>query len=310
MDTTTLGKTGLKVSVMGVGGGGPSQLGRRAGKPDAESIAIIRQAFDAGVNNIDTSENYGTEEIVGKAIEGIDRDTIVISTKKRSKRPITPQDVHESVETSLKRLGTDYIDIYSLHGVLPEDYDYLRSEILPTFLRLREQGKIRFIGISEMFNQDMAHSVLKRALQDDLFDVMMVGFNILNQTARDAVLAESIQKNIGIQVMFAVRAALSKPEKLVEVVAGLIQKGQLDPADIDPDNPLGFLIAEGHAKSLVDAAYRFCRHEPGTHAILSGTGNPDHLKANIESLSRPPLPEDVVDRLKQIFRRVDSVTGQ
>lgn len=310
MDTTTLGRTGLKVSVMGVGGGGPSQLGRRGGKPDAESIAIVRQALDAGVNNIDTSENYGTEEIVGKAIEGISRDTVVISTKKRSKRPITPQDVHQSLETSLKRLGTDYIDIYSLHGVLPEDYEYLLSEIVPTFFRLREQGKIRFIGISEMFNEDMAHSVLKRALQHDVFDVMMVGFNILNQTARDAVLAGAIRKNIGIQVMFAVRAALSKPEKLVEVVADLIEREQLDPADIDPDNPLGFLLTEGHAKSLVDAAYRFCRHEPGTHAILSGTGNPDHLKANIESLSRPPLPEEVVNRLKQIFRRVDSVTGQ
>ena len=132
MDTTTLGRTGLKVSVMGVGGGGPSQLGRREGKPDAESIAIVRQALDAGVNIIDTSEGYGTEEIVGKAIDGIARDTVVISTKKRSKRPITPQDVHHSVETSLKRLGTDYIDIYSLHGVLPEDYEYLLSEIVPT----------------------------------------------------------------------------------------------------------------------------------------------------------------------------------
>lgn len=310
MDTTILGKTGLKISIMGVGGGGPSKLGQQENKPAADSIAIVRQALNAGVNFIDTHEGYGTEEIIGKAIEGIGRDNVVISTKKKSKRPISPQDVHNSLETSLKRLGTDYIDIYSLHGVLPEDYDYLLSEILPLFLRLREQGKIRFIGITEMFNEDLTHSVLKRALKDDVFDVMMVGFNILNQTARDAVLTEAIQRNIGIQVMFAVRAALSKPDKLVEIVTDLIDRGQLDSKDINPENPLGFLISEGHAKSLTDAAYRFCRQEPGTHVVLSGTGKLDHLKANIESLSQPPLPIEVVDRLKHIFRNVDSVTGQ
>jgi aryl-alcohol dehydrogenase-like predicted oxidoreductase len=84
----------------------------------------------------------------------------------------------------------------------------------------------------------------------------------------------------------------------------------LNPADIDEDDPLGFLIHEGGAVSLQDAAYRFCRYEPGTHVILSGTGNPERLRENIASFSRPPLPQKDLLRLKNILRQVDSVTGQ
>ncbi|MCB0186099.1 MAG: aldo/keto reductase, partial [Caldilineaceae bacterium] len=73
---------------------------------------------------------------------------------------------------------------------------------------------------------------------------------------------------------------------------------------------LGFLLTESDATSIVDAAYRFCRYEPGVHVVLSGTGNPDHLRANIESLSRPPLPDAVVQKLRHIFRNANAVTGQ
>ncbi|MEE8399796.1 MAG: aldo/keto reductase [Desulfobacterales bacterium] len=90
----------------------------------------------------------------------------------------------------------------------------------------------------------------------------------------------------------------------------MIDNEQVSPENIDPDDPLGFLVHEGGAESIPDAAYRFCRYEAGTHVILSGTGNPDHLKANIESFSRPPLPEEDVTKLKQIFTRVDTITGQ
>ena len=137
----------------------------------------------------------------------------------------------------------------------------------------------------------------------------MVGFNILNQSARERVFPKTVEKNIGVMIMFAVRRALSRPEILAETIQDLIEKKQLAPADIDENDPLGFLVHEGGAVSIVDAAYRFCRYEPGTNVILSGTGNAEHLKANIESFSRPPLPQADLLRLKEIFRRVDSVSG-
>jgi aryl-alcohol dehydrogenase-like predicted oxidoreductase len=139
---------------------------------------------------------------------------------------------------------------------------------------------------------------------------MMVGFNLLNQSARDRVFTRTIEKNIGVQIMFAVRLALSRQERLKAAVEELIEKGQVDAKDFDIENPLGFLIHDGGAFSVVDAAYRFCRDEPGTHVILSGTGNPDHMKSNIASFDRPPLPIGDSNRLKRIFKRVDSITGQ
>lgn len=308
MEYRTLGRTGLKVSVMGIGAGGPSRLGQRYDTPEADSIAIIREALDAGVNFIDTAEAYGTEDIVGKAITGYNRDSLVISTKKSTHTNPTPEDVRRSLETSLNRLRTDYVDVYHLHGVTLKDYDYLLAEIVPVMQDLRDQGKIRHIGITEAWNSDTTHATLERALQDHIWDVMMVGFNLLNQSARERVFQQTIRQHIGVLVMFAVRMALSKPDRLVEVMRDLIQRGEVDESLVDPDKPLDFLL--DHAASIPDAAYRFCMNEPGTHVILSGTGNIEHLRANLESFSRPPLPEDVVARLRTIFRRVDSITGQ
>lgn len=312
MEYRTLGRTGLKVSVIGLGGGGPSRLGQsNEVNTEAESADILRRGLDAGINFIDTAEAYRTEHIVGQAIAGRDRGSLVISTKKRAgKNRITPDEVRASLDESLRQLGTDYIDVYHLHGVAPENYEHCLNDIVPTLQDLRQQGKIRFLGITEAWNSDVGHDMLMKAARDDVWDVMMVGFNILNQSARERVLGAAMQKDIGILIMFAVRLALSRQQRLIEVVRELVDRGQLDPAEIDMNDPLGFVLGEGGAVSLPDAAYRFCRDEPGTHVILSGTGNPAHLQANLESFERPPLPDAVVERLKHVFRHVDSVSGQ
>ena len=310
MDYTTFGRTGLHVSVMGLGCGGPSRVGQSTNKTSDESIAVIREALDAGVNFIDTAEAYGTEPLVGAAIQVVDRDKIVISTKKSYRKEISPSLVREGLEASLRRLNTDYVDIYSLHGVIPSDYPRLRDEILPVFYQLKDEGKIRYIGVTELFGDDRLHGMLHDSLPDDHWDVVMVGFNILNQTARERVFPLTQAHDVAVQIMFAVRRALSQPDKLVTALQTLIDEGQLDPADVDLANPLGFVMEESDATSLVDASYRFCRYEPGVHVVLSGTGSIDHLRANIESLSRPPLPDDVVHKLRTIFRHANAVTGQ
>ena len=310
MDYVTFGRTGLRVSVMGLGCGGPSRIGQSSGQDESASIALVRRALDAGVNFIDTAEAYGTEAMVGAALQGVGRDQVVISTKKSYRKEISPALVRQGLEESLRRLRTDYVDIYNLHGVGPEDYGRLRDEILPTFFQLRDEGKIRFIGVSEMFNEDKTHQMLIDSLPDNVWDVAMIGFNILNQTARNQVFGQTQAQNVAVQIMFAVRRSLSQRDKLVEALQTLIDAGQLDPTEVDLTNPLGFVLEESDATSLVDAAYRFCRYEPGVHVVLSGTGNPAHLQANIESLSRPPLPEPVVQKLRHLFRNASAVTGQ
>ncbi len=312
MEYRTLGRTGLRVSAMGIGAGGPSRLGQRDNlRTEAESVALVLRALDAGVNFIDTAEAYGTESIVGAAIAQRDRGNIVISTKKRLRNQnISAADLRAGLHDSLRRLRTDYIDIYHLHGLRPEQYDYYLQEIVPAMQDLQRQGLVRFLGVTEHWNDDLEHTMLGRALADGVFDVVMVGFNLLNQTARETVLRPALEHDIGTLIMFAVRRALSQPAKLRATVQSLLDSGELERNDIDPEDPLGFLVRSGAAESIPDAAYRFCLAEAGAHVILSGTGNPQHLEHNLASFNRPPLDPSAVARLRHIFRDVASVTGQ
>lgn len=312
MEYTTLGRTGLKVSVAGLGCGGPSRLGLRDNKSQRDCVALVRQALDLGVNFLDTAEVYGTEEIVGKAIAEVPRNRIVLSTKKKFplEDPSDPAgEVRKSLEQSLRRLGTDYIDVYHAHGVEPEDYAFASTKLLPVLSRMREEGKIRFIAISEAFVEDSGHRMLAEALEADLWDVVMVGFNILNPSARNRVFAKTLQANVGTLVMFAVRRALSQPDRLKAIVAELIQKGAIPRGTVNPDDPLDFLRQEGGAATLPEAAYRFCRHEQGVNVVLTGTGSPEHLKENVEAILKPALPNGVSRRLETIFGNLDTLTG-
>ena len=308
----TLGRTGLRVSVMGLGGGGDSRLGQ-AGSDEAAAVRLIRTALHAGVNFIDTAEAYGTEEVIGKALRHVPRDQVVLSTKKTTFREagaelrVEPADVVRSLEESLRRLGTDHVDVYHLHGVRPAAYPDLRDRLVPTLLSLKAQGKIRFLGITEAFAVDPNHRMLEQALADDLWDVVMVGFNILNQSARKIVFPRAIERRVGTLVMFAVRRALSRPDRLREVLAELAARGKL-PAE-DAEKGLDFLLREGVAGSIPDAAYRFCQDEPGVHVVLSGTGSQEHLTENIRALSGPALPSRERRRLSALFDRVDDVSG-
>ena len=137
----------------------------------------------------------------------------------------------------------------------------------------------------------------------------MVGFNMLNQSARERVLAATREQRIGTLCMFAVRRALSHPEALRDVMADLARQGLVDTAGFDPADPLGFLLSEGGAESLPDAAYRFCRREAGLDVILSGTSSIAHLRENAASMERPALHASAAERLRQLFARVDSVSG-
>ena len=308
MQRVELGRTGLKVSVMGLGAGGDSRLGLPAGD-EARSVRLVRTALEHGVDFIDTAEAYGTEEVVGKAIEGVRRDRVVISTKKTTFTPerVEPADVARSLEASLRRLGTDYVDVYHLHGVRPDTYVDLRERLLPTLLRLREQGKIRHLGITEAFAADPTHRTLDLALADGVFDVVMVGFNVLNQSARETVFPRSIAQRVGTLIMFAVRRALSRPDRLRELLQDLAARGKISRELAETG--LEFLVGDNVATSLPDAAYRFCRDEPGAHVVLSGTSDEQHLLENVRALERPALPREIRERVVELFRHVDDVSG-
>jgi aryl-alcohol dehydrogenase-like predicted oxidoreductase len=106
---------------------------------------------------------------------------------------------------------------------------------------------------------------------------------------------------VGTLCMFAVRNIFSRPGLLEETVAGLAAEGKL-PAELAREkNPLGFLVHAAGAQSIVDAAYRFARHEPGIDVVLFGTSSVEHLRANVASILRPPLPAADVQKLYDLY---------
>lgn len=311
MQTKLLGRTGLRVSVAGLGCGGPSRLGQTQGASERESIRVVQRALEVGINYLDTAEAYGTETIVGKAIAA-KRASVIVSTKAQVRTAegeiISPSGLRSRLLASLRRLGCEFVDVFHLHGVRERDYERCVSELVPELERLRDDGLIRFLAISERFGSEPDHAMLRRALNDDHWDVMMVGFNLLNRSARRSVFPRAIEKNIGIEIMYAVRRALSDPEKLRSTGEELARQGYL-PEGIDAANPLGFLVEDGVAGSIVEAAYRFARHEPGSGVVLTGTGNIAHLEENISSLALGPLPQSALQTLDRLFGHLETVTG-
>jgi aryl-alcohol dehydrogenase-like predicted oxidoreductase len=281
-----------------------SRLGLGTGKSEADAIGIIRAALDLGVNLFDTAAAYGTEPVLGKGLRGIPREQVVICTKAPfgiSSPDATPEKAVASLDRSLRELGTDYIDVYQLHGVAPRGYAHALEVIAPALLREKEKGKFRHLGITETAPGDPTHEMIRRACADRVWDVVMVAFHMMHQNAREQVFPLTREHGVGTLLMFAVRNIFSRPERLAATLRELAAEGKLPRVIADDPDPLSFLVHEGGASSIVDAAYRFVRHEPGVDVVLFGTGDIGHLRTNIESLLKPKLPDADRDRLALLF---------
>jgi aryl-alcohol dehydrogenase-like predicted oxidoreductase len=298
MQYTTLGKTGLKVSVAGLGCGGNSRIGQGTGLSEAQSVALVREALELGVNFLDTANAYGTEGIVGKAIKGRPRDSVVISTKSHATSAAV---VLANLDNSLRQLDTDYVDIFHLHGLGPAAYDGAMADIVPALLREKAKGKLRHLAVSETGPRDPDHTMLARAVEEPCWEVFMLGFSMMHQNAGKKLLPRTREKGVGTLCMFAVRNIFSKPDVLKKTFGELAAEGKVPKALAAADNPLGFLVHAGGAESVVDAAYRFARHSPGIDVVLFGTGNVAHLRSNIASILRPPLPAADVAKIHELF---------
>lgn len=308
MEYRPLGNTGLSVSVAGLGCGGNSRLGLGRGASFDECVAVVRTAVDLGVNFLDTGEAYGTEEIVGAAARAYDRDKLVISTKAifRSGSD-TAETVTHRVEGALKRLGLDYLDVFHFHAVHPTAYDFHHDELAPALVKLKEQGKVRHVGITETGPNDPEQKMLARATQEAPWEVVMLAYSLMNQGARHKIFPVTQRRGVGTLLMFVVRNLFSNAAYRRDVFAGLVEQGHLPRSILSEADPLGFLLAEGGAESITDAAYRYARHEQGADVILFGTGNKDHVQDNVASILRPPLAAPIIERLHASFGHLTGV---
>lgn len=298
------------MSVAGLGCGGFSRLGLGTGKTEAEATLLVRQALELGINLIDTAPSYDTEGVVGKALKSVPRRSIVLATKVvicSGDEWFTPDRVVESLDNSLRQLGTDYIDVLQLHGVHLAEYDYALNTIVPALIKEQAKGKFRYLGITEAPSDDAKHEMLQYATQDDVWDVTMVAFHLMHQNARSVVFPQTMAKRVGTLLMFAVRNIFAHSDRLRTIMRDLAATGRVEKWLAEAADPLGFLLHEDGAKTITEAAYRFARHEPGVDVVLFGTGDPDHLRTNIASLLKPALPDSDRQQLSALFGHLTGI---
>lgn len=313
MEYRRLGRTGLDVSLMSQGTGGPSLFGQRRGTTPDEARTLIHRAFDHGINFFDTAQLYNESELLlGNALDGVPRDSYLLATKYRYENEvgsiISPAAVTAAIDRALRRLRVDTIDVMQVHGLLPEYYEQVVEHHLPALYEAQAAGKIRFIGVSERYFDDPKHEALQRVLADNHFDTVMVGYNLLHQTAERDVFPDARAADVGVIIMVAVRRVLSDPKRLREVVADLVSR-RIIPADVlPPDDPLGWLVHD-EIEHVSGAAYRFARHSDAVSTVLTGTSRTSHLDANVAAIAQGPLAKADHRRLQQIFGYIEEAIG-
>jgi L-galactose dehydrogenase len=316
MQSAELGRSGIVTSIVGLGGGGPSRFGLSTGSRPAEAIALIRRARDLGVTFFDGSGLIGgVDEVLGEAVKPFRRD-VVLSSKVNLAPAIWPLDrnrtlhraaaraagalslvassaaIRAHVERTLRQLATDTIDILHLHAVAPGQFDDAVKKAVPVLEALKREGKVRAIGVTELFSRDPNHKMLARAVDAGFADVVMTGLNLLNASARDAVIPAATAREIGVIAMFAVGRVLTSEAGLAAALS--------TPDAAERAASFMRTLRENGVERLTDAAYRFCRHERGVAVTLIGTGNIVHLEENIAAAAAPPLPPSVVQAIRAL----------
>jgi L-galactose dehydrogenase len=264
----------------------------------------VRRALDLGINLIDTAAGYGrSEELLGVALADVPRDSYVLSTKfwpvnDGALRP--PDELRDSFDESLRRLRLDHVDIFYLHGVGPDWYRPCLETYGELLGRLRQAGRARYLGVSEQYSQDHAHRMVSAAARDGVFDVAMVGYNLVSPAAALQALPDAQAHDLGVVIMCAVRKVIAHPDLLGATIRAWKAEGLLAPDAVPNDAPLDWLLGPGIA-SLTDAAYKFATDHPAVGSVLTGTANPEHLEANVWAALGDPLPPEKRQRILELF---------
>lgn len=310
----TLGRTGLQVSAVSLGaweiGGAVTLTFDGLGTiphgwgatDDAASLDLIARCRDAGVNFLDTAPIYGdghSEELIGQALAGC-REEWVVCTKGghgaaegKAWTDFSRDKLLWQLEESLRRLRTDCVDVYLLHG--PSAEDIARGECLEAMELMRQQGKVRFVGVSIGPNE-LGVELIERGV----LDVLQQSISLMGAQARERLLPAAVAHNVGI----VARGVFS---------AGFLT-GAVRPEDeFGGDDRRSWQSAEskqavaaraaalrdltGPRRSLAQLAVQYVLQLPGVSTVIAGTSKWPHMQENLAAPDCPALTEEELARI-------------
>ncbi|MBP3965865.1 aldo/keto reductase [Paenibacillus lignilyticus] len=294
MEYTTFGKSSIRVSKLGLGG---APLGGDFGPvTDKQVIELIDRALELGINFIDTAPLYGrgeSERRIGKAMQGR-RENVVLATKAVTRGvPYSYDNVIRSVEDSLRRIGTDYVDLIQMHELDPSNMEIGMTETIPAFLKLKEQGKVRAIGVN-------AHnpSLLLPFIQSGAIDSVQTfsRYMLIDYTAMDELLPAARKHGVSV-----INGSVLGMGLLADAPAPfMLHRAQLLEAAEHRIREIAFLRKTEH-KGLIEPAMRFSLASPDIAVTLTGTTSLRSLALNAGYCDGVNLPPGDLERLLGLF---------
>lgn len=310
MKYRTLGKTGLRVSIVGLGT--MVHAGHFGPMKDSESLEAIETALELGVNFIDTSDAYGAgygETLLGNAFKG-KRDKIVIATKggnvmvgpNRGKRIFEPDYISRVMDESLRRLQTDYIDLYQLHNPTVEVIE--RGAVWEVLEHAKKAGKIRHYGVSINSMEEGT-----AAVKDGRAETIQVEYNLLAQEPAETFFPAAQQANIGVIARVPLKRGIltgklkqSDEQRFQgEDVRARSFKGEAFAQELAKAEQLKFL-AHGPVQSLGQAAIAFCIAHPAVSVVIPGARNAEQMRENA-SAADVEIPAADLEKIADLWRR-------
>jgi aryl-alcohol dehydrogenase-like predicted oxidoreductase len=310
MKYRTLGKTGLRVSIVGLGT--MVHAGHFGPMKDSESLEAIETALELGVTFIDTSDAYGAgygETLLGNAFKG-KRDKIVIATKggnvmvgpNRGKRIFEPDYISRVMDESLRRLQTDYIDLYQLHNPTVEVIE--RGAVWEVLERAKKAGKIRHYGVSINSMEEGT-----AAVKDGRAETIQVEYNLLAQEPAETFFPAAQQANIGVIARVPLKRGIltgklkqSDEQRFQgEDVRARSFKGEAFAQELGKAEQLKFLV-HGPVRSLGQAAIAFCIAHPAVSVVIPGARNAEQMRENAAAADIELSAADL-EKIADLWRR-------
>jgi aryl-alcohol dehydrogenase-like predicted oxidoreductase len=320
MEMRTFGRTGMALSVLGFGCGAVGGLMVRGDELDQERT--IARAIAVGVNYFDTAVQYGngeSEKNLGRVLQRLKPADAIVGTKVRLSSADfgkIADTVAKSLEGSLTRLRRDRVDIFHLHNAITEtgggealSVRQVLGDVVPTFDRLRREGKTRFLGLTAVGDT----AALQQVIDAGAFDSAQVVYNMLNPSAAVALPVTYPAQDYGR--LFDHTKAAGVGVIGIRVLAGGALSGSAarHPIASPPPAPIGSamdydadvvrarrllpVVEEGFAASLTEAATRFALAHPAIGTILVGMATPQQFEDAFAAVQKGPLPPAALDRL-------------